>query len=165
MAENTMVTFGCHGNALYYFWNWTCDLNWSMVRTLTNHIWFILSHEKWNGTWVGHHTIYSIYLPDKGECGSHADVYMPWQRHSLVYQLRIRSQSTTGTSLDCEEFAGRRCVALPILVQKVEGPSLSLAGPPGLAVILWDLDSDRRAKTETELFLYSTLSLTRILGY
>ena len=31
-------------------------------------------------------------------------------------------------------FAGRRCVALPILVQMDEGPSLSLAGPPGLAV-------------------------------
>ena len=42
-------------------------------------------------------------------------------------------------------------IVLPILVQKDEGPSFSLAGPPGLAVFLRDLDSDRRAKTETEL--------------
>ena len=51
---------------------------------------------------------------------------------------------------------------LPILVQKDEGPSLPLAGPPGLAVFLRDLDSDRRAKTETELL--RTMSLRRTLG-
>ena len=43
---------------------------------------------------------------------------------------------TTGSSLERDEFAGRRCVALSILVQKDEGPSLSLVGPPGLAVFL-----------------------------
>ena len=36
-------------------------------------------------------------------------------------------------SLEGDEFAGRMCVALPILVQKDEGPSFSLACPPGLA--------------------------------
>ena len=61
------------------------------------------------------------------------------------------------TSLERDE-AGRRCVALPILVQKDEGSSLSLAGPPGLAVFLRDLDSDRRAKTETELLWYYVAS-------
>ena len=43
-------------------------------------------------------------------------------------------------------------MALPILVQKDEGPSLSLAGPPGLALFLRDLDSDLPAETEAELF-------------
>ena len=41
-------------------------------------------------------------------------------------------------------------MALPILVQKNEGPSVSPADP---AVYLCDLDSDWRAKTETELLL------------
>ena len=63
-------------------------------------------------------------------------VHPSWQRDSLVYRLRTRSQSTTGTSLERDEFAGRRCVALPILVQKDEGPSHWLASPPGLAVFL-----------------------------
>ena len=45
-------------------------------------------------------------------------------------------------------------MALPILVQKDEGLCFSLAGPAGLAVFLQDLDSDRRAKTETELLWY-----------
>ena len=49
-------------------------------------------------------------------------------------------------------------MALPILVQKDEGPSLSLAGPPGLAVFLRDLDFDRRADTETELLWYYVAS-------
>ena len=57
-----------------------------------------------------------------------------------------------------DEFAGQRCVALPILVQKDEGPSLSLACPPGLAVFLRDMDFDRRAKTETELLWYYVAS-------
>ena len=35
-----------------------------------------------------------------------------------------------------DEFAGRSCVALPIFVQKDEGPSLSLAVPSGLAIFL-----------------------------
>ena len=52
-----------------------------------------------------------------------------------------------------------RCVALPIFVQKAEGPSLSLAGPPGLAVFLRDMDTDRRAKTEAELLLVGELEL------
>ena len=51
-----------------------------------------------------------------------------------------------------------RCVALPIFVQKAEGPSLSLAGPPGLAVFLRDMDTDRRAKTEAELLCYYVAS-------
>ena len=57
-----------------------------------------------------------------------------------------------------DEFTGRRCVALPIIVQKDEGPSLSLAGPPGFAVFLRDLHSDRRAETEAELFWYYVAS-------
>ena len=52
-------------------------------------------------------------------------------------------------------------MAPPILVQKDEGPSLSLAGPPGLAVFLRDLDTDRRAKTGLNSF--GTMSLCRIL--
>ena len=60
----------------------------------------------------------------------------------------------TGTSLKHDEFAGRRCVVLLILVQKDEGPSFSFAGPPNVAVFLLDLDSDRRAKWETELLWY-----------
>ena len=67
---------------------------------------------------------------------SFADVHLPWQRDSLVYQLGTRSQWTTGSSLERDEFAGRRFVALPIFVQKDEGQSLSLADPPGLAIIL-----------------------------
>ena len=62
------------------------------------------------------------------------------------------------TSLEGDEFAGRICVALPILVQQDEGPSLSLAGLAGLAVLLRDLDSDRRAKTNTELLWYYVAS-------
>ena len=50
------------------------------------------------------------------------------------------------------------CVALPIPVQRDEGPSLSLAGPPGLVLFLLDLNSDRRAKTETELLWYYVAS-------
>ena len=49
------------------------------------------------------------------------------------------------------ELTERTCVALPILVQKDEGPRFSLAGPPGLAVFLRGLDSDRRVKTDSEL--------------
>ena len=55
-----------------------------------------------------------------------------WPRDSLVNQLRTRSQPTIRTSLESDEFA-ERCVALPILVQK-EGPNISLADSPGLAV-------------------------------
>ena len=55
---------------------------------------------------------------------------------SLFTQLRTRSQSTAGASPERDEIVGRRCVAVPILVQKDEGSSLSLAGPPGLAVFL-----------------------------
>ena len=87
---------------------------------------------------------------------THMFTYL-WQRDSLVYQLRT-CQSTTGPSLERDEFAGRRCVALPILVQMAEGPNLSLAGPPGLAVFLWYLDSDQRAKTEAELLWYYVTS-------
>ena len=67
--------------------------------------------------------------------------------------------------MERDEFAGRRCVALPILVQKDEGPSFSLAGRPGLAVFLRDLNSDRRAKSEAETFGGCTMSLRRILGH
>ena len=45
-------------------------------------------------------------------------------------------------------------MALPILVHKDEGLSFLLAGPPDLAVFLRDLDTNRRAKSETELVLY-----------
>ena len=64
------------------------------------------------------------------------DVNLPRERDLFVCWLSMKSQSTTGTSLERDEFAGGRCVALPILVQKDEVPSLSLAGPPGLAVFL-----------------------------
>ena len=77
-------------------------------------------------------------------------MYLPWQRDSLVYQLQSRSQSTTGTSLERDEFAGRRCVALPILEQKDEGPSLSLARPPCLAELSETWTLDRRAEAETD---------------
>ena len=36
--------------------------------------------------------------------------------------------------MESDEFAGRRCVTVPILVQKDVGPSFSLDGPPGVAV-------------------------------
>ena len=36
-------------------------------------------------------------------------------------------------------------------MQKDERPSVSIAGPPGLAVFLRNLDSDRQAETEIEL--------------
>ena len=57
-----------------------------------------------------------------------------------------------------DKFAGRGCVALPIRVQKDEGPSLSLAGPPDLVLFLRDLDTNRRAKTGTELLWYYVAS-------
>ena len=52
----------------------------------------------------------------------------------------------------------RRCVALAIIEQKDESPSFLLAGPAGIAVFLWELDSDRRAKTQTELLGYYVAS-------
>ena len=56
-------------------------------------------------------------------------------------------------------------MALPILAQKVESPTFSLGRPAGLAIFLRDLDSDRRAKTEIELFWYYVFfGLRRILG-
>ena len=64
------------------------------------------------------------------------DFYLHRQSGSLTYQPRTRSQLATSTSLDRDEFARRMCVALLIFVQKDEGPSLSLAGPPGLVVFL-----------------------------
>ena len=57
-------------------------------------------------------------------------IVLPRQRDSPVCQLELE------VTLERNEFAGQRCVALPILVQRDEGPSLSLAGPPGLAVFL-----------------------------
>ena len=56
--------------------------------------------------------------------------------HSSTNCELYRGQSTTGTSLEHDEFAGRSCVTLPILVLIDEGPSLSLAGPSCLAVFL-----------------------------
>ena len=64
-----------------------------------------------------------------------------------------------------DEFAGRMCVALPLLVLKEEGSSFSLSGPAGLAIFMQDLDCDRRAKSETFLNFFATISLRRILVY
>ena len=72
--------------------------------------------------------------------------------HGRLKTGRTRSQYTTGTSLQRDESAGKKCVSLPILVQNYKVPILSLAGPPGLAVFLCELDSDRRAKTDDALF-------------
>ena len=49
-------------------------------------------------------------------------------------------------------------MALPVLVQKDKGSSFSLADPPGLAVILRFLDSDRRAEMVVELVRYYVAS-------
>ena len=66
-------------------------------------------------------------------------------------------------SLEHDEFAGRRCLALPILVQKDEGQSLSLAGPPGLlySCETWTLTGELRRRLNS----FGTMSLRRILGY
>ena len=40
------------------------------------------------------------------------------------------------STLEHDEFAGQRCVVLPILVQNDKGLSHSLSGPAGLAVLL-----------------------------
>ena len=45
----------------------------------------------------------------------------------------------------------------------IAGASLSLAGPPGRTVFLWDLDSDQRAKTGTELLWYYVASPNPLL--
>ena len=55
--------------------------------------------------------------------------------------------------MEGDGFAGRWCMALPIFVQTVEGPRISLAAPLGLALFLQDLD--RRAKTEIEFHVAS----------
>ena len=77
---------------------------------------------------------------------------------SVQEVLRTRSQSMTGTSLERDEFAGRWCVALPILVQKDKDSSLSLACLPALVVFLRVLDPDRRDKANYELPSYCVSS-------
>ena len=49
---------------------------------------------------------------------------------------------------------GRNSLAQPKLVRKNEGSSFSCSSSAGLAVSLPDLDSDRRAETESELLWY-----------
>ena len=77
--------------------------------------------------------------------------------------LRTRTQSTTGTSVERDEFAGRRCVTLPILVQKDECPSSSLAGLPILLYSYesWILTIELRQRLNS----FGTSSLRRIIGY
>ena len=78
--------------------------------------------------------------------------YLPTTyRDSFVYWLQTRNQSKTGTSLESDEFAGREYV---YLCKEDEGQSFSRAFPSGLAIFLRDVDYDRRAKTEAELFKY-----------
>ena len=74
---------------------------------------------------------------------------LPWHRDSLIYQRRTRGQSTTGTNLNHNEFAERKCMALPIFVPKDEGLIFSLVSLPSLAVFLRDLTSDQRAEAQT----------------
>ena len=59
-----------------------------------------------------------------------------------------------------DEVAGRRCVALPTLVQKNKGSTLSRARPRSLDAChaSTDLDFDRRARRETELLCYYVTS-------
>ena len=92
--------------------------------------------------------------------GEHVEV-----THTFTYLGSVIHSSTScepevyrQLGVERDEFAGRSCVALPIFVQKDEGPSLSLAVPPGLSVFLRDLDFDCRAKTETELLWYYVAS-------
>ena len=74
--------------------------------------------------------------------------------------MSIEVTNTIMGSLERDEFAGRRCVALAILVQKDEGPSLSPA------VLLyssetWTLTAELRRRLNS----FGTMSLRRILGY
>ena len=48
---------------------------------------------------------------ERRECGSHADVYLPWQRDSFVYCLRTKSQSATGTNMEHNELEWTKSVA------------------------------------------------------
>ena len=74
---------------------------------------------------------------------------------STSCELEVNVPGASRTSLERDEFAGRMCVALPVLARKDEGQSVTLASSPGLVVLLLDLDSlDRRAKSETELLWY-----------
>ena len=66
--------------------------------------------------------------------------------------------------MERDEFAGRRCVAMAILVQKDEGLCLSFAVPLHLTVLLWDQHSDRRAKTEAELLWYYVATMPPYLN-
>ena len=70
---------------------------------------------------------------------------------SDIHQLPTRGQSTTGTSLERDELAGCMCMALPILVQRDEESSISLADPIDFDVFLRDLEYDRRANAVGEL--------------
>ena len=77
--------------------------------------------------------------------------------------MNFVSSLSVQTRLDCDEFAGRRCGALPILVQKDDGPSFSLASPAGLAMFLRDLGTLtgelRVRRAETDLLWYYVASL------
>ena len=79
---------------------------------------------------------------------------------SRMHRLRTRIQST---NLERDELAELRCVELPTRVLRNGGSSCWRVGSPGLAITLQDLDTDRRAKTETELF--DKVAVRRILGY
>ena len=54
----------------------------------------------------------------------------------IQFQFSMPRASVLGTGLERDDFAGRRYVVLPVLVQKDEGPGLSRAGPAGLSVFL-----------------------------
>ena len=59
-------------------------------------------------------TVESIHLSgenSRSRIRSHGDVYLPGQRDSLVYQMRTRCQSTTGTSLGAAVNSLDECAA------------------------------------------------------
>ena len=62
------------------------------------------------------------------------------------------------TGLERDELAGRRCKQKTLAKQNRFGLVLRRAGPPGLAVLVRDLDSDRRGEVETEHFYYYVTS-------
>ena len=94
------------------------------------------------------------------ENGSHAYVYLPWRRGSIVYLLQSRSQSPIGTSLERYELARRGHVASSILVQKDQSSNFSRAGLIGSAhscetktltsgLEIWTEETSNRYSTNT----------------
>ena len=90
-------------------------------------------------TFSKHHTgisyVYCSPLPPSvGWCGHGGGGAKPSVTPSFDWRKTTEQPRSTATQIYIVATAVRRCVALPILVQKDEGPSLPLASPPGLAV-------------------------------